>query len=312
MSPSNRSVARSELPEGPPSGYFIVVPPDPDEGVAHMSRLFSTLASSWRLLLAMTLAVAVVTAVISLLMAKVYRAQVLIAPVAQSNGGVAGGLRNQLGGLAALAGLDLSSAGQRKEEYLATLSSESFAREFIQSQNLLPILFADRWDASAGHWKTDAPAPTLAAAVRKFTRSVRFVEEDHKTGLITVTVEWSSPQLAASWANELVDRVNERIRAEATRDSERSIEYLNKELEKSSVVELHQAIYRLIEDQVNQAMLAAVQREYAFRVIDPAVAPELRIRPQRTLMVMVGALLGMLLGVAIVLTRSTMTGKRAS
>jgi LPS O-antigen subunit length determinant protein (WzzB/FepE family) len=110
---------------------------------------------------------------------------------------------------------------------------------------------------------------------------------------VKVAVEWYSPDLAARWANHMVEMANERLRTEATRDAGQSIDYLNKELEKTNVVELRQAIYRLIEDQVSRAMLANVQRQYAFRVIDSAVPPEFKSRPKRALFVVVGALLGL-------------------
>jgi hypothetical protein len=138
---------------------------------------------------------------------------------------------------------------------------------------MLHELFSDRWDRNGGRWQLGAKQPTLDEAVRKFTKTVRFSREDHTTGLVTVAVEWYSPDLAARWANGLVSMVNERLRTEATRNADHSIEYLNKELAKTNVVEIRQAIYKVIEEQVNNAMLANVQREYAFRVIDPAVPP---------------------------------------
>jgi hypothetical protein len=143
---------------------------------------------------------------------------------------------------------------------------------------MLHELFSDRWDRNGGRWQLGAKQPTLDEAVRKFTKTVRFSREDHTTGLVTVAVEWYSPDLAARWANGLVSMVNERLRTEATRNADHSIEYLNKELAKTNVVEIRQAIYKVIEEQVNNAMLANVQREYAFRVIDPAVPPRAQIQ----------------------------------
>jgi uncharacterized protein involved in exopolysaccharide biosynthesis len=39
-------------------------------------------------------------------------------------------------------------------------------------------------------------------------------------------------------------------------------------------------------------MLANVQEEFAFRVIDPAVVPEVRSKPKRKLIVVLGGVLG--------------------
>ena len=50
-------------------------------------------------------------------------------------------------------------------------------------------------------------------------------------------------------------------------------------------------------------MLAKGNEEFAFKTVDPAVAPKDRIRPQRALIAIAGTLLGGLLGVLMVLVR---------
>lgn len=289
----------------PPSGYFVVVSPRGDEDAIDLTALIAVLRKSWKWLFVAAVLGGIIAAAISLQMRKVYQAQVLVAQVAAQGRGVSS-LTNQLGGLAALAGIDIGSTGGRKEESFATLASAGFAREFIQTNNLLPILFDTKWDATTKRWRDGKP-PSLESAMKKFTEKVATVAEDRKTGLVTVSIEWYSPQLAAQWANLLVDRANERLRAAAINNAERSVAYLEQELAKTNVVELRQAIYNLIEDQVNNAMLANVQREYAFRVIDPAVPPETRISPKRTAITLAGVVLGLLVGA---LTALVMHGLR--
>ena len=58
------------------------------------------------------------------------------------------------------------------------------------------------WQVQSGE------APTMEDAYRLFD-SIRNVDEDIQTGLVTVTVDWSDPKLAAEWANGLVQDVNE-------------------------------------------------------------------------------------------------------
>jgi uncharacterized protein involved in exopolysaccharide biosynthesis len=301
-----------EVMQGKPSGYFVVVPPVQEEGVLDLAALGTALLSAWKLLLIAALIGGVVAAAISLQMTKIYRAQAVVAPVTQGKPGAGGAIGNQLGGLAALAGIELGEAASRKEEFLATLSSDGFAREFIETEKLTPVLFDAQWDATAGKWRAGEKPPTLASAVKKFNEDVRFVTENRRTGLVTLAVEWKSPELAAAWVNRMIEMVNERLRIQATQEADKSIEYLNRELTRASVVELRQAIYRLIETQVNNAMLANVQREYAFKVIDPAVAPELRIRPKRTLLTLGGLCVGLALGVVFVLTRRVMHRRKVS
>jgi uncharacterized protein involved in exopolysaccharide biosynthesis len=107
----------------------------------------------------------------------------------------------------------------------------------------------------------------------------------------------------------LIDKVNEKLRADAARNSDRSLEYLNKELATTSEVEIRQAIYRLIEEHVNNAMLASVQHEYAFRFIDQAVPPEKKNSPKRVILTAVGAAVGLFIGALLV--RLQMARRRA-
>jgi capsular polysaccharide biosynthesis protein len=315
----NDPVGEHGLPDGltgPPSGYFVVVPNrEQKEEYISLAELASLCARSWKLLLACTALSALIAAGASFLMHDTFRAEALVAPVDQGNSvssGIGHALGSQLGGLAALAGVQLGGGGGRRDEDFATLASPGFARDFIVSRNLLPVLFAESWDPAAKAWRGPKPAPKLEDAVRKFTLDVRSIAEDKKTGMVTVTVEWYSPELAASWANGMIDMANERLRAEAMHNAEQSIEYLNRELAKPGLVEVHQAISQLIENQVNTAMVANVQREYAFRFIDKAVAPEYRVSPRRTVITLVGAVLGLFAGfVGILVRRSVAEMRRA-
>jgi uncharacterized protein involved in exopolysaccharide biosynthesis len=84
------------------------------------------------------------------------------------------------------------------------------------------------------------------------------------------------------------------MRMRAISEAETSIEYLNKELQKTGVVEIQQAIYRLLEANYKTTSIANARSEYAFKVIDPAVAPDenRRVRPKRSLIVILATLAG--------------------
>jgi uncharacterized protein involved in exopolysaccharide biosynthesis len=302
---------RPDALKGPPSGYFVVVSPTDQRDPIDIAELTRVILSRWVLLAVAAVLGAVVAALISLQLPEKFRAQALVSPVTQGEG-AAGSLRNQFGGIAALAGINLGGGGGRSEESFATFESSGFARDFIVAENLLPVLFAERWDAAQGKWRDGEEPPTMEAAVTKFAGDVRTLSQDRQTGLITVTVEWLTPELAAAWANRLVEMINERLRTEAKSNADRSIEYLNQELARTAVVDLRQAIYRLIQDQVNNAMLANVQREYAFRFIDRAVAPVTRASPKRTLITAVGAFAGLFIGLLFVLLRHFWSKGRAT
>ena len=107
------------------------------------------------------------------------------------------------------------------------------------------------------------------------------------------------------WANELVSRINHHEKQLAIKEAEKSIAYLKEQLAKTSVVEMQQAIYQLMEAQTKKIMLANVRDQYAFKVIDPAVVPEKKIKPNRKLIVVLGFMLGLVASIFVVFVRSS-------
>jgi uncharacterized protein involved in exopolysaccharide biosynthesis len=270
-----------------------------DQSPALQLTLDELLELTWRrrlLVVASVLVFAALAAAASFVMTPRWRAQVVIVPVKGDDmRGVLSSALGQLGGLASLAGLGASGGGN-KEENLQFLSSRGFLRSFIEEENLLPVLFAKKWDATQGRWNVVDPddVPTIADGVRYMDTKVRSVQEERRTGIVTLSIVWKDPEVAARWANLMVERANRDLRARAIRDAEASKAYLNAELGKTDVVELRQSVYRLIENQIKTIMLASVRPEYAFRIIDPAVPPDPdeKIRPKRLVMTVLGAMAG--------------------
>lgn len=239
----------------------------------------------------------------ALVITPVYRAEVLLAPAPQEGNEGPSPLMSQLGGIAALVGGSISNPKDRTAESIATLRSRSLASDFIHEQNLKPVLFAAKWDAGQQRWRDPDDVPTDFQAYDVFDKQVRTVNVDRRTGLVSVLIEWTDPVLAAAWANRLVTAVNRRRRDEAIHEAQQSIKYLEQQLPRTSSVEIQQSISRLIETQMKTIALANAREEYAFRVIDPAVAPERRVRPKRLLIVALGVVFGLLLAIGTVFVR---------
>lgn len=245
----------------------------------------------------------------ALLATPIYRAEVVLTSNEPERGP---GIPAGVGGLASMVGIDLGFSAGGGAEALATLRSRAFIEEFIRERDLLPILFADRWDREKNRWIDEDPEtwPDLRDGVRLFARRVRSISEDASTGLITLTIKWTDPELAATWADQLVHRINERLRTRDLANSQRRLEYLNGQLDKANLVELRQAISRLIESEIQTVLLAQVETEYAFKVIDPARVPRERDSPKRTLIVLLSTLLGGVIGaLGVLLLRGTSAGR---
>jgi uncharacterized protein involved in exopolysaccharide biosynthesis len=244
----------------------------------------------------------------SALMTPLYRSETVVAPSSQdASSGLLTRLAGQFGAIGGLVGdMGLGSTSDRRSAWIATLRSRAVLGEFVESRQLMPVLFADKWDESAGAWQPGlAPddRPTVNEAVELIKKKILSVEEDKRSGLVTVGVRWREPSAAAAWANEIVRLANDLIRERVIDENRRYIAYLEAELRQTTVLERQQIIYRLMESRTSEVMLARGQEEYAFKVIDRAVAPDedQYVRPQPLLYVAVGFGLGVLLGLAIAL-----------
>jgi uncharacterized protein involved in exopolysaccharide biosynthesis len=260
--------------------------------------------SKW-LVLSVAFACALIGATYSLFATKWYRAEVLMIPAdpksTQGLAGVLGGL-GALDGLAGLAGISIG--GGTTAEPLALINSPGFTRAFIEEQQLLPVLFEDEWDPRAGAWKK-AKHPDIHDAVKLFDRRVRRTYEDKKTKLVTLTIEWKDPQIAANWANLLVQRLNDQMRLRALAEAERNIEYLKNELRSAELVTMQQSGGRLLEAELQKSMLARGNDEFALRVIDKASPPKWRVWPKRVqITVFSGVLGGFLAAFALIIRRA--------
>lgn len=283
----------------PPAGYFLVVPPKDaeDDDAIDPVKLMQILRAHWILLVCLTFLGGALMAVISLQMRNQYKAQAVVAPTSEQNSG--NSLKDEVGGIAELAGIDIGGGGGRKVEALATLMSPGLVRAFIVKNDLMPVLFSERWDPVAHHWRAGKKVPTLEQGVKRL-RDKRTVTENTKSGLVTMNIEWYSPELAAKWTNDMIDMVNEQMREREIRTAHNSLDYLNRELATAIGVELRQAISRLMEKQINNEMLANVERDYAYHFIDPAIPPEIKDSPKRTMLSIGGAFLGLMLGFAYI------------
>lgn len=214
-----------------------------------------------------------------------FRAEVVITANPDQDMGNGQSLTGQLGGLASLAGLDMSGNGQDQEAQ-GVLNSRRLIEEFIKRQDLLRVLMPH-----------PGPKSTLWFAVKRFKDRVVTIREDKRSNLTTVGIDWTDPKTAAQWANGFVALCNELVRTRTLNESTRNIAYLNEQLTKTNVVDIQHAIDDLIESEMKKLMLASGRSEYAFMIIDPAVPPEIRNSPQRVLVVIVGLALGLLIGI---------------
>ena len=252
----------------------------------------------------------------------IYKASAILAP-ASSEGG-SSGLAGQFGGLASLAGINLAGGGGVDKTALALeiIKSRSFLESFIAKHNLLvPLMAAENWDLATNtlmlnteiydkntnKWLREVKAPKQAEpssweAYQHFL-TLLSAAQDKTTSMVTVTIEYFSPELAKQWLTWLIADINDFMRSQDQKEAQASINYLNKQLENIEVSNMETVFYQLIEEQTKSMMLTQVKAEYVLKTIDPAQVPDQKSGPKRALIVVLGTMLGGILSVLIVLVR---------
>ena len=270
--------------------------PSVDEDEIDLLELIRTLLQAWKTIVGITIVCVGLAVAYALYSPEVFKAETLLAPATEEKSGASSAL-SQFGGLAAMAGISIPS-DSNVEQVVATLNSRKFLRTFINQNKLTPVLFDEIWNAETQVWMVTSveDEPTEQKAIESF-KACLSVDEDKKSGLITLSISWKDPEVAAVWANDLVKQLNEQLREQAIADSKKRVGYLEQELAKTTLQDMRAVLYNLLESEKQKAMLANVNENFALEVIDPAVAPETREKPKRKLIVALGGACGGFLGI---------------
>jgi uncharacterized protein involved in exopolysaccharide biosynthesis len=255
---------------------------------------FRLLLQHLRLFLALTFAGALIALGISYLFAPQYKADLTLIPSEESLGVDQNSLLSGVSSLASLVGAGAGALGSKQSEAIAVLKSRGVVLSYIQAHDLLPVLFPKKWDATAHRWKSDKKnyVPTLEDGYNLFDKSIRNVVENRKNNVIIVYITWRDPKLAKQWADDLVDSANDLIRQQAIERSTHNLEYLTAASEKTNIMEVKNSIYKIMESEIKKQMIALGNKNYAFRVVDPAIVPERKVFPKHTYFAAFGGAVG--------------------
>ena len=286
-----------------------------------LRELFGVLWAGKIKIIAITVVFAVASVIYALSVPNQYKATALLAP-AQSDGGGLSGALGQLGGLASLAGVSLgggeSSEGQIAQEIM---KSWSYIEAFIAENNIAVEVFAaegwskgsnelqinnDVYDTETKTWLVENATtgvvgpPSSWQLFQSFSERLA-VSEDKKSGLVSVSIEYYSPQVAKQWVDLYVESINRFMQQRQVTKVSRNIEYLQAQIGKTSIAEMHEVFYSIIEEQTKNKMLAEASPDYAFVAVGPSMVPEEKSQPKRALICILGTLLGGMLSVLLVL-----------
>jgi hypothetical protein len=285
-----------------------------------LRELFYVLFQGKWIIVSATAFLSIIGVIYSLSLPNIYTSKALLVSVDPASG-ISGAVRSY-GGLAGLAGINLPSGGSESNSAKAIqkLSSLSFFDNNILKNIFLPNLMAVKswnletntltyddsiYNMNSSNWVVDdsnprKKIPSVQESFKVFTSHLS-LSEDQSTGFITLSVKHKSPFIAKQWTELIVDEVNTFYRQKDKSESEKAVSYLNQQILTTSLSEIKQVIAELLQDETQKLTLIESNQYYVFEYIDPPAVMEQKSEPKRSIICILAAFLGGILGVISVL-----------
>lgn len=292
-----------------------------------LRELFIVLWSGRLKIIAITAIFAVGSVYYALSVPNQYTATALLAPAQSDTGGLSGAL-GQLGGLASLAGVSIAD-GESSESQIAQeiMKSWSFVEGFITDNDIaVEVYAAEGWDkdlnqlkikqnlynSNTGKWLVknssgELGPPSSWNIFKKFSRMLS-VSEDKKTGFVSVSIEYYSPRIAKKWLDMYVEALNNHMQNRKIAKIANNINYLTAQIQKTSIAEMREVFYTIIEEQIKNKMVAEASPDYVFLTVSPSMTPEQKSQPSRAVICIIWTLAGVLVSVSLVLLSHYLRG----
>lgn len=288
-----------------------------------LKELFQAVLNGKWLITSTTILFSVIGILYSLSLPNIYQSTALLYPTEQQSNGL-GGAMKAYSGLAGLAGINLSSqsSDSNSVKALEKVTSLSFFAENLMPNIFLPDLMAvDSWDKDTNLliydediynetskiWVRDFkyPQTQVPSAQESFEVFIEhlLVTEDQDSEFVTISVKHESPLIAQEWTELVVDQLNNYFRSKDKVEAEIAVSYLKEEIAKTNFTEVKQVIAELLQGRTQQLSLIEVGEYYVFAYIDPPVVMEKKSEPIRSIICIIFAFVGIILGTALVIIR---------
>lgn len=282
-------------------------------------------AGKW-LISIVTLFFALASTILAINLPDEYKSTAVLAPASTSSASQLGKLAGQFGGLASLAGINLGDVGVEDKTLIAIELTKSwgFLEKFIYDNKIEVEVFAvNRWnrknnelevnrnvyDPENEKWIRDfdpdegeSAAPTSWELFEEFEDRVE-ITQDSSSGLVRLSIEYYSPEIAKQWVDKLVIAINSDIKLKDKLDATNSIEYLKRQINETKVTGMQTVFYQLIEEQTKTLMLTEISDEYVLKTIIEAKIPEEPSKPKKFFIIILGMTLGLIVSCAYLLCR---------
>jgi capsular polysaccharide biosynthesis protein len=297
-----------------------------------LRELFYVLLEGKWIIVSITAFVSIIGVIYSLLLPNIYESKAMLFPVNPSN--VISGSLGGYSGLAGLAGVSLPPSGgdSNSAKAIEKISSLSFFKNNILVNIHLPDLMAVKswnlktntlaydesiYNMSSNSWVRDfsypqQQIPSAQESFEVFKTKHLSLNEDKKSGFITLSMKHQSPFVARHWAELVVNEVNIFYRKKDKLESEKAVNYLEQQILLTNLSEIKEVLAQLLQEETKKLTLIEANQYYVFDYIDPPDVMEVKSEPSRALICILSALLGGMLSILFVLIRHYATKQNVS
>ncbi len=201
-----------------------------------------------------------------------------------------------------------SSANDPFKEYLKLLNSTRLARVLIEKDNILPVIFARKWDVEHKRWRSGGLLHVAMNNVKMFLRrpvkdspDVEDVTDFLKSNLLvdtegtgggvkltellgqnsypTVYMKFSDPKTAERLLRTILDEADEMIRSDLRRDVAARLAFIQAGIPAITASDQRDALISVMSGQKQLQMMVEADKRFASTLIDPPYASEIPVSP---------------------------------
>lgn len=228
----------------------------------------------------------------------------------QKSGQSSSATKGGLGSILSLAG-GSSGAGNRANLAIAIINSREFFEHLTTIDGVLPKLIAaesynsqtgeliydqNLYDEDLKKWKL-----SLTEAYAIAYQKVLVANLNNKTGFITLSYDHISPDFAYEFVTLIIDQVNFLARKKDIQEAADAMNYLQNDITEYSQIGIQSSIAQLIESQLKTQMLANVRKNYLLDPIDRPMRPDMKSKPYRAKLVVMGTVIGFIISLLFTL-----------
>jgi uncharacterized protein involved in exopolysaccharide biosynthesis len=236
---------------------------------------------------------------------KMYQSTATLIPVKQEKSSL-----GSLGGLLGNLPIPIAIPGQGTGNIMSFLESRTLKERLLTKYNLLPVIYADLWNAEKKKWNIDDPEekPTVIKALQgNLLDDIFSVNQDKKTELINISWAGEDPAFCSLMLERVVRELTFFLENEYVSDAKREREFIEGQLaaateeleywerqvpsEKLTLSKItrerlaSQTVYTELRKQLELAKISEAKELETFKVLDKPFVPEKPFKPKKSLIV---------------------------